>query len=132
MPDQGLTDNMAMTLNLLALEIHLRNVRAGWWSDPATGKRKQRNVGELLCLIHSEISEAMEGYRKGLRDDHLPHREMLEVELADAVIRICDLASSRGYSLGDTISEKLAYNATRADHKVEAGHVLEGANGKKF
>ena len=54
-------------------------------------EKKDRNVGELLCLIHSEISEAMEGARKDLMDTHLTHRSMMEVELADAIIRILRL-----------------------------------------
>jgi hypothetical protein len=61
----------------------------------------------------------MEGARKGLMDDKLPHRPMLEVELADAVIRIFDMAGGLHLDLGGAIAEKLAYNASRADHKPE-------------
>lgn len=108
---------------------HGASYAAGWWHDLRTGEdmRGKRNVPELLCLIHSEISEAMEGHRKGLMDDKLPHRPMLEVELADAVIRIFDLAGGFGLDIGGAIAEKLAYNAQRADHKPE--HRL--ANGGK-
>ena len=53
-------------------------------------------------------------------DDHLPHRLMIEVELADAVIRIADLAGALGIDLGGAVQEKLQYNAQRADHKPEA------------
>jgi hypothetical protein len=61
----------------------------------------------------------MEGARKGLMDDKLPARTMLEVELADAVIRIFDMAGGLHLDLGGAIAEKLAYNASRADHKPE-------------
>lgn len=110
-------------------EIHRRNRAAGWWSDLLTGEPKERNVGELLCLVHSEISEAMEGHRKGLMDDKLPHRSMIEVELADAVIRIFDMAGGLNLDLAGALAEKLAYNAQRADHKIE-NRKAEG--GKKY
>lgn len=104
---------------------------AGWWKGALDGRDQTytyapgilnasgRNIGELLCLIHSEISEAMEGARKGLYDDKLPNRPMLEVELADAVIRIFDMAGGLNLDLPGAISEKLQYNASRADHKPE-------------
>ena len=57
--------------------------------------------------------------RKGLMDDKLPHRSMLEVELADAVIRIADLAGALDLDLGGAVAEKMAFNAQRADHKPE-------------
>ena len=106
------------TLNDLARDIRAAN--AHWWQDPRTGEPVVRNKGELLCLIHSEISECMEGERKNLMDDHLPHRKMAEVELADALIRIFDYAGGFGYDLDGAVAEKRAYNATRADHKAEA------------
>ena len=114
-------------LNDLARECHEAN--QNWWHDPITGARLERNKGELLCLIHSEISEAMEGERKGLMDDKLPHRKMAEVELADALIRIFDYAGAYGYDLDGAVAEKRAYNAQRADHKAEA---RLAANGKKW
>lgn len=95
---------------------------SGWWTNISTGERltsAQVNIGEKLCLVHSEISEAMEGARKNLQDDHLPHRKMLEVELADAVIRIMDLAWFYGLDLAGAMVEKLHYNQQRADHKIE-------------
>lgn len=76
-------------------------------------------VAEKLCLTHSEVSESMEGHRKGLMDDKLPHRSMLEVELADAVIRIADLAGALGLDLGGAIAEKMAFNQIREDHRPE-------------
>jgi len=94
------------------------NRLAGWYSN-LDGTNKERNVGEMLCLIHSEISEAMEGYRKNLQDDKLPHRPMIEVELADAFIRICDLAGYLNLDLEGAVVEKFEYNKNRADHKLE-------------
>lgn len=116
-------------INSLSAEIHQSNVDAGWWTDLATGKKLDRNMGELLCLVHSEISEAMEGHRKGLQDDKLPHRSMFEVELADTLIRIFDIAGAYNLDLGGAISEKREYNKNRQDHKLEN---RRGDGGKKY
>ncbi|MCE6342387.1 hypothetical protein KR654_19460 [Acinetobacter baumannii] len=125
------------TLNNLVESIHSQNVAAGWWTDLKTGgsltsqkgEPAKRNIPEMLCLIHSEISEAMEGHRKNLMDDKIPHRSMLEVELADALIRICDMAGGLGLDLEGAVLEKLESNQKRADHKIE--NRLK-ADGKKF
>ncbi len=116
-------------INDLSQDVHNDNVLAGWWTDLATGQKKDRNVGELLCLTHSELSEAMEGYRKNLPDDKLPHRSMFEVELADTLIRIFDIAGAHNLDLGGAIAEKRKYNSKREDHKIE--NRLKD-NGKKF
>lgn len=110
---------MDMDFNKLMHACHAASVKAGWYADAATGQPLVRNKGEMICLIHSELSEAMEGERKGLMDDHLPHRKMAEVEMADAVIRIFDYCAYRGFDLLGAIVEKMAYNANRADHKLE-------------
>lgn len=113
---------MSKSINELAVEIHQNNVDAGWWDKP-------REKGTLLMLVVSEIAEAMEGERKDIMDDHLPHRKMAEVELADAMIRIFDYAGAFGYDLQGAIEEKLEYNKQRADHKLE-NRAKEG--GKQF
>ena len=93
-------------------KIHQQAVDAGWHKKP-------REVGTMIALIHSELSEGLEGDRKNLMDDHLPHRKMLEVELADAVIRIFDLGGREKLDVAGAIAEKLVYNQHRADHKPE-------------
>lgn len=107
-----------MDLNQYAQECHTANHK--WWYDLDTNQRINRNKGELLMLVVSELSEAMEGERKDLMDDKLPHRKMAEVELADAIIRIFDYAGAYGYDLEGAFREKMAFNAKRADHSHEA------------
>jgi NTP pyrophosphatase (non-canonical NTP hydrolase) len=113
--------------DLLQQICHSLAVESGWWKDKLPPS--QATVAEKLLLIHSEVSEACEGFRKDLTDDHLPHRKMVEVELGDALIRICDLAGAMNLDLGGAVAEKLLYNQSRADHKPE-NRALEG--GKKF
>lgn len=109
-------------INEVAELCHRLAVDAGWHDT-------HRETGTMLALIHSEVSEAMEGFRKDLQDDHLKHRKMAEVELADAVIRIFDLAGREGFDIGGALAEKLIYNMQHADHKPE-NRKKEG--GKKF
>ncbi len=99
-------DRRNFILNRLADEVYSDNKAKGFWD-------KERNVGEMLMLITSELSEGLEGHRKNLMDDHLPHRSSLEVELADAMIRILDMAGGLQLDLGGAVAEKLAYNRNR-------------------
>ena len=107
------------SFNNLAEQVYNNNINKGWWKKDENNNVISREPGLLLCLIHSEISEAMEGFRKDLMDDHLPHRKMAEVELADAIIRIMDMAGHYKFDIDGAISEKLAYNEQREDHKLE-------------
>ena len=116
-----------MNLNDYSKACHTANAK--WWQDVQTGLPVKRNKGELLALIHSEISECLEGERKNLMDDKLPHRKMAEVELVDALIRIFDYAGGFGYDLQGAFEDKMAFNATRSDHTHE---VRKLANGKQF
>lgn len=126
--DQILTAN---AVNQLVDICHGAAVESGWWGG--NGRPDPRDnplcFSNKLLLIISEVIEAMEGDRKDLMDDKLPHRKMREVELGDAFIRICDLAGAYGIDLGGAIAEKLAYNAIREDHKPE---VREAEGGKTY
>lgn len=114
-------------LDALQLQIHKENEK--WWTD-AAGNPLERNKGEMIALMHSELSECLEGVRKSLPDTHLPQYSMELVELADTIIRIFDYAEGHKLgALGPVIVNKILYNRQREDHKREA---RERANGKKF
>lgn len=117
------------SIHYLQTICHGNAVAAGWHTDLVTGIPKERNKLELIALMHSELSEALEGIRKDLMDDKLPHRKMEEVELADTVIRIMDYCGLYELDLAGAIMEKLAYNRQREDHKIE-NRIKE--NGKKY
>jgi hypothetical protein len=109
--------------------VHQLNVHAGWWSDLETGAPKERNDGELLLLVVSEVIEGFEGIRKNLMDDKLFTRKMIEVEIADAFIRMWDYGGGRKLDVAGAILHKLVYNTLRLDHTV--AH-RKGENGKKM
>ncbi len=100
-----------------------------WWQNLETGEPIQRNVGELLMLVVSELAEAMEGHRKELMDDKLPHYKMFDVEIIDALIRLFDIAGNLIPNAAIIFDEKMNYNLVRADHKPE-NRLKEG--GKKY
>jgi len=102
---------------------------AGWYNDPQTGEPIERNFGEVVALMHSELSEALEADRKNLMDDKLTHRPGAEVEFADCLLRIFDTCAARGYDLAGAIIEKNRFNQHRADHKPEN---RASENGKKY
>lgn len=102
-----------MNLNELAQTVHQANIK--WWQNIDTGEPIKRNKEELLALVISEVSECLEGERKNLMDDKLPHRRMAEVEMADAYIRLLDFSAGFGYELnGTTIKVEIAENKGEA------------------
>ncbi len=108
---------------------HVQQRNNGWWDVDADGKVIDRNHGEIFALIISEVTEALDGDRKNKDDDHVAGRKNVEVELADAVCRIFDAAQAWGLDIAGALTDKLAYNADRADHKPE-NRAKEG--GKKY
>lgn len=73
-------------LTELSKAIYKQNCEVGWWDDP------NRCILTTLQLVSTENAEATEGERKNLMDDKLPHRRMGEVELADELVRLLDIA----------------------------------------
>lgn len=139
----------AIFVNDLAAEIHRLNRK--WWVDinrtcgdctgagyvfesaaesevecircEGTGHpRIDRNVGEMLMLVNSELAEALEYNRKGDgtgKDDKLAQYDGFVVEIADALIRLLDLVWGLGYhNIGEVLVEKHEFNAIRDDHKI--------------
>lgn len=113
---------MSYDLNQMAREVHAGNVEK-WWKD-SVGNPIQRNRGELLMLVVTELAEATEGIRKGLMDDHLPKRTMEEVEMADALIRLLDYTA--GFKLQLDRSHVVAHFAVW-ENKAEAMLEIVGA-----
>lgn len=115
-------------INKLAQEIHENAKAKGFYE-------KERNIGEALCLIHSEVSEALEADRKNLHTkanifavngwtadadftDSFKNnvKDTFEDELADTMIRVMDLAAYKGIDLEEHIKAKMRYNSLR-EHK---------------
>jgi len=84
-------------------EIHQCAVDKGWWEE-------YRPVPELLCLLHSEVSEALEAYR-----NYIPEGEKgcLSEELADVVIRIWDMCEYFHIDIAEAVNKKYEVNLTR-------------------
>ena len=103
-----------MDIKTLIQESHETATEKGWWDKP------ERNIPELLALIHSEVSEALESYRETgiyqldrtwFTSKNKP--EGFTVELADVLIRIADLCGEFNLDLEDALKTKMEYNKTR-------------------
>ncbi|TPN04516.1 hypothetical protein [Mesorhizobium sp. B2-1-2] len=95
---------------------HETATNAGWYIDPETGKPIERNFGEVIALMHSELSEALEADRKNKRrDDKLPHRGAVEVEFSDGIIRILDTAAANRIDVASVFVPCLRHMATFGD-----------------
>lgn len=112
-----------LTILELVKIAHDNAIAHGFWEDVANLKMKAGDTGreglnhliygQKIALIHAELSESLEGDRKNLEDDHLPTYQMRFVELADAIIRIADLAGYFNIDLEELIIAKMEYNKSR-------------------
>lgn len=87
-------------------DVHYNAKFKGFWEG-------ERNVGEAIALMHSELSEALEAARANFPADKKVPFDNFTVELADCVIRIFDLAGGMELPLVDALLAKHEYNQTR-------------------
>ena len=101
-------------LNGFAKEVHALAKEKGWWD-----KGEEKTFGDLIALIHSELSETLEEYRNHHAPQEVyynegnPKPEGIGIELADAVIRILDMCARYEIDLDTCIKIKHTYNKTR-------------------
>jgi NTP pyrophosphatase (non-canonical NTP hydrolase) len=114
-------EEIKKAIKALRVLLHQNAVNKGFWPEFDTtphsiiqNARKRINVGEKIALIHSELSEALEASRKGNPPDHhCPEHDNFTVELADAMIRILDVAEAFGLDFEEAMFAKIEHNASR-------------------
>lgn len=111
--DRGL--GRSSVLDALAEEIYENSLAHGFWPARSEANKayNDRNKGEMIALLHSELSEMLEAVRKPHADEHCPEFTSEEIEAADVLIRLLDYAHGWGLRLGQATLAKMEYNASR-------------------
>lgn len=126
--EQTPAQDFISAFNCIAKAVHFNAVDKGFWDSRrkietmALESDDEKDIkfavqcvdASALALIHSEVSEALEACRHGNPpDDKIPEFSGAEAELADAIIRIMDLAEARGWRIAEAIVKKAAFNSGR-------------------
>jgi len=103
---EALADRFVNVFNRIGYLVHETAKTKGWWDT-------ERNDGEAIALMHSELSEGLEALRKNLESDHIVGFDGIEEELADVIIRIMDLAQARRWKVAEALIGKIEFNFNR-------------------
>jgi len=114
-PSQRQAKIFCEAFHAIARLCHETSALKGFWKSEDRGgpTTYEVDVPKRIALLHTEVSEAFEGYRSDLADDHLPDESMFSVELADVIIRIMDMSIAMNLNVEGLVIRKMVYNITR-------------------